>query len=109
MKTTKENFDKNNEIWYNQYEEWALVRKMFPWISKIEDKRILDKLLLLEKEQDTSFQKLLQTFYRSKTVDLIAQKRYAELIKYEWILELIEELKSLFNNNNNYGENNWWI
>jgi len=102
----EENFDKINEIWYNNQDEWALVRKMFPWISKIEEKRILKELLLLQKEQDTSFKKMLQTFYWSKTVDLIAQKKYNDLIKYEWILELIEELNSLFNNNNNYGETN---
>ncbi len=100
----EEIFDKINEIWYNPKDEWALVRKMFPWISKIEEKRILKELLLLQQEQDTSFKKMLQTFYWSKIVDKIAQKKYNDLIKYEWILELIEELNSLFNNNNNYGE-----
>ncbi len=100
-------FDKQKEETYNKPDEWALVRKMFPWIYKLDDKKSLTKLLA---EQPKDIIKLLSTYYRSEVNELIAQKRYWDIIKYDWIQKLISDLNDLLINPNEYArgnENEW--
>jgi len=100
-------FDKEKQVKYNDTEGYTLVRKMFPWIYRIDDKKLLSKLLA-NTEKDII--KLLSTFYRSEVNQLIEQKKYWDIIKYEWIQILISELTYLNTNPNEYVERRveWW-
>ena len=100
-------FDKEKEVKYNWGNGYTLVRKMFPWINRIDDKKTLSKLLA---DTDPDIKKLLSTFYRSEVNELIAQKKYSEIVQYEWILKLISELTYLTTNPNEYvwERNEWW-
>lgn len=108
IKQIKHFFDKYIFYKYNKntklglaYNE-TLIRKMFPWIYRVDDKKILHKLL---KETESDFRKVLNTYYRSEVNQLIEQKKYDEIVKYEWILKLVSDLTYLYNNPNEY---EWW-
>ena len=101
----KQFFDKIKSKKYNEEDKATLVRKMFPWIYRVDDKKTLQKLLI---STESDFVKLLNTYYRSEVNILIEQKKYDEIIKYEWILKLIGDLTYLYNNPNEYGWSTIW-
>lgn len=102
-------FDKKKDVSYNTQDEWALIRKTFPWLQRIDDKKVLSKML---RETSPEIIKLLSTYYWSEVNELIAQKRYWDIIKYEWIQKLISDLDYLYVNPNEYatwdGRNDGW-
>lgn len=92
-------FDKKNNNSYNTDINGTLIRKMFPWINNIDNKKILIRQLT---SLDPDIRKVLNTYYRSEVNMLIEQKKYSEIEKYEWILKLIEDLNFLYTNPSNY-------
>lgn len=101
----KHYFDKKYNDKYNDDSNGTLIRKMFPWIYRIDDKKILSKQLL---SLDPDIRKVLNTYYRSEVNILIEAKRYNEIEKYEWIQKLISDLNYLYNNPNEYGRYTDW-
>jgi len=91
-------FDKQKDVTYNSLDRETLVRKMFPWIHRLDDKKTLDRLL---KSLDPDIRKVLNTYYWSEVNQLIELKKYWEIIKYEWILKFISDLTYLYTNPNN--------
>lgn len=105
IKKFKKFFDKNEVASYNNDIDGALIRKMFPWIQRVDDKKTLNRLLSWT---DSDIKKLLLTYYRSEVNQLISEKKYSEIVKYEWILKLVSDIEYLYTNPLTYARDELW-